>query len=138
MAACPLTIHALLHIAPTIRAMGPVWMYWAFPMECYCSDIACKVRTQWFPYAKINEYVTSHAQLAQITLLYDLHDELQLAPPVSHDKDVKLPLCKSFVIIMNTYFINTVNQIHYTFFPTLQDLWWTVSLFPCGRHSLPP
>ena len=30
---CPLTIHVLLHIAPTIRVMGPVWAYWAFPME---------------------------------------------------------------------------------------------------------
>jgi hypothetical protein len=33
---CPLTVHALLHIAPTIRAMGPVWAYWAFPMEHHC------------------------------------------------------------------------------------------------------
>ena len=24
---CPLTVHALLHIAPTIRTMGPVWAY---------------------------------------------------------------------------------------------------------------
>jgi hypothetical protein len=106
-------------------------------MERYCGDIARKVRSRRFPYANINKYVTSRAQLAQISLLYDLHDELQLAPPTSHDKDVKLLSCKSFVIIMNTYFVNKVKQIHYTFFPILQDL-WIVSLFRCGRHSPPP
>lgn len=33
VSACPLTVHALLHIADSIEAMGPVWCYWAFPME---------------------------------------------------------------------------------------------------------
>ena len=54
---CPLTIHALLHIAPTIRAMGPVWAYWAFPMEQHCSDILHHIQSWQFPYASINKYV---------------------------------------------------------------------------------
>ena len=37
ISACPLTIHALLHTADNIEYCGPVWAYWAFPMERYCS-----------------------------------------------------------------------------------------------------
>jgi len=85
----------LLHIVLTIRAMGPVWAYWAFPMECHCGDILCNIRSQWFPYANINKYVTSCAQLTHITLIYGLHDKLGLLPPVCHDMDVKLPSCLS-------------------------------------------
>ena len=93
---CPLTVHALLHIAPTIRAMGPVWAYWAFSMERYCSDIMRHIRSRRFPYASINKYVTSRAQLTQISLLYNLENDLQLVPRPSHDRDVHLPLCESF------------------------------------------
>ena len=91
---CPLTVHALLHIALTIRAMGPVWAYWAFLMEHHCSEILCNIRSQWFPYASINKYVTCQAQLTHITLLYNLHKKLQLKLPTSHDNDVCLPSCE--------------------------------------------
>ena len=101
VASCPLTIHALLHIAPTIRVMGPVWAYWAFPMECYCGDILHNVKSQQFLYANINKYVTSCTQLTHITLLYDLHKKLCHLPPMSHNLDIKLPICKSLVILMN-------------------------------------
>jgi hypothetical protein len=42
---CPITVHALLHIASSIREMGPVWAYWAFPMERYCGDILPNIRS---------------------------------------------------------------------------------------------
>jgi hypothetical protein len=81
--------------------MGPVWAYWAFPMECHCGNILYNVRSRQFPYASINKYVTSCAQLAHLTLLYGLHEKLSLLPPICHDTDVKLPLYKSLVILMN-------------------------------------
>lgn len=31
LSACPVTVHALLHIADSIEEMGPIWTYWAFP-----------------------------------------------------------------------------------------------------------
>ncbi|KAG8746735.1 hypothetical protein FRC11_012618, partial [Ceratobasidium sp. 423] len=37
--ACTLPLHALLHIADDIENMGPVWAYWAFPMECFCGAL---------------------------------------------------------------------------------------------------
>ena len=103
VACCPLTVHALLHIAPTIRAMGPVWAYWAFLMERHCSDILCNIRSRQFPYASINKYVASHAQLTHITLLYNLHEKLQLKPPTSHDDDVCLPSCEPLHMSMNMH-----------------------------------
>ena len=93
---CPVTIHALLHIAPTIRAMGPVWAYWEFPMERYCSDVLRHIQSRRFPYASINKYITSCTQLNHISLLYNLEKDLQFGPGPSHDRDVHLPLCESF------------------------------------------
>ena len=90
---CPLTVHVLLHITPTIQVMGPVWTYWAYPMERYCSGILHHVQSHWFPYTSINKYVTSHVQLTQISLLYNLDKD---GPRPSHDQDVHLPLCESF------------------------------------------
>ena len=83
--------------------MGPVWAYWAFPMERHCGEILRHIRSRRFPYASINKYITSRAQLTQVTLLYDLHEKLRLQPPVSHDQDIMLPSCKSFIISMNVY-----------------------------------
>jgi len=39
----------------------------------------------------------SQAQLTHITLLYNLHEKLQLKPPTSHDDDVCLPSCEPFI-----------------------------------------
>lgn len=83
----------MLHIAPTIRAMGPVWAYWAFPMERYCGDVVRNIRSRRFPYASINKYVTSRAQLTHISLLYDLDEKLCLQPPASNDRNLILQLC---------------------------------------------
>ena len=81
--------------------MGPVWAFWAFPMERYCGDIGRNIinKSKWFPYATINKYITSKAQLTQVTLLYGLHDQLSLQPPQSHDKDLQLPLCEPILIL---------------------------------------
>jgi hypothetical protein len=77
--------------------MGPVWAYWAFPMERYCGDVLRNIRSRRFPYSSINRYVTSRAQLTHITLLYDLDEKLCLQPPTSHDQNLTLPLCMSSI-----------------------------------------
>ncbi|QRW11694.1 Transposase family Tnp2 protein [Ceratobasidium sp. AG-Ba] len=48
--ACPLTIHALLHMAYYIRRTGPLWASWAFVMERFCQFIllAMKIVTKTF------------------------------------------------------------------------------------------
>ncbi|KAF9256629.1 hypothetical protein L218DRAFT_975347 [Marasmius fiardii PR-910] len=67
VALCPLTIHALLHIAPSIKASGPVWYYWAFPIE-----------RRRFPFAALTRQVLEEARLAQIKVMYDVLAELSL------------------------------------------------------------
>ena len=80
--------------------MGPVWAYWAFPMERYCGNIGRNIKSRRFPYTAINKYITAQAQLTQITLLYGLHNQLSFHPPQSHDKDLQLPLYEPFLILL--------------------------------------
>ncbi|KAF9044101.1 hypothetical protein BJ165DRAFT_1347492 [Panaeolus papilionaceus] len=80
LSCCPLTIHALLHIANGIRACGPVWVYWAYPMERHCNDLLQAIRSRRHPYTSILNFVTATAQLDQIRLMYNAEDELNLDP----------------------------------------------------------
>src|ERR1700678_2029677 len=80
LSTCPLTIHALLHIAWGIRVAGPVWTYWAYPMERHCNTLLQSIKSIRHPYASISSFVTATAQLDQIRLLYDLHETLCLDP----------------------------------------------------------
>jgi len=93
--ACSVMIHALLHIASSIRVARPVWAYWAFLMEHYCEELLLNIKSHHHPYKSLNHYVTTQAHLMQIKLLYNLYDELslQLLPPHCHD--FSLPWCKS-------------------------------------------
>lgn len=75
---CTLPLHALLHIADDIAAMGPVWCYWAFPMERFCGAIARANKSRRYPYSSINRHVLQLSQLSQIKLLYRLTEELDL------------------------------------------------------------
>jgi hypothetical protein len=78
---CPVTIHALLHIADSIEASGPMWAYWAFPMERYCGSLIPAIRSRRFPFPSIDRYVTEVAQLTQIKMYHRLHDALSFRAP---------------------------------------------------------
>ncbi|VDC05579.1 unnamed protein product [Peniophora sp. CBMAI 1063] len=78
VSACPLTVHALLHIADMILIAGPVWVYWAFAMERYCGIIRPAIRSKKHPYASLDRGVLETAQLCQIGLLYNAQESLQV------------------------------------------------------------
>ncbi|KAF9256770.1 hypothetical protein L218DRAFT_1022754 [Marasmius fiardii PR-910] len=78
VALCPLTIHALLHIAPEIKASDPVWCYWAFPMERYCGKLGPTIRSRCFPFAALARQVLEEAQLAQVKVMFGVSKELSL------------------------------------------------------------
>jgi hypothetical protein len=80
LSACPLTVHGLLHIAWGIKVAGPVWTYWAFAMERHCNTLLQSIKSRRHPYASISSFVTATAQLDQIRLSYNLHEELFLGP----------------------------------------------------------
>ncbi|KAJ6479116.1 hypothetical protein C8R45DRAFT_833107 [Mycena sanguinolenta] len=81
LSTCPLTIHALLHIALSIKFCGPVWCYWAFPMERFCGSIQPGIRSRRFPWASMDRYVFELAQLTQIKTVYNIGDALSLRDP---------------------------------------------------------
>ena len=81
LSTCPLTIHALLHIADGIMACGPVWAYWAFPMERYCAQLQRAVfNSRRHPYATLDKYIVENAMLTHLKLRYNISSELSLKP----------------------------------------------------------
>ncbi|KAI0758390.1 hypothetical protein BC629DRAFT_1659586, partial [Irpex lacteus] len=66
LSTCLLTIHALLHVADSIETIGPVWAYWAFPMERYCGRLQRCIKSRRFPFANIDTFVVADARLKQL------------------------------------------------------------------------
>jgi len=93
LSACPLTVYALLHIAWGIRVAGPVWTYWAYPMERHCNTLLLSIKSRCHPYASINSFVTATAQLDQIWLLYDIYEALHLDPNKKEGSKLVHNLC---------------------------------------------
>ncbi|KAJ3525650.1 hypothetical protein NMY22_g10485 [Coprinellus aureogranulatus] len=85
ISACPLTIHALLHIADGIEFMGPVWVYWAFGMERYCGKLARMIKSRRFPFANLDNQVLTQSQLQCIASHHNIHQEIALRPPPESD-----------------------------------------------------
>ncbi|THU79745.1 hypothetical protein K435DRAFT_620801, partial [Dendrothele bispora CBS 962.96] len=66
----------LLHIADSIQVAGPVWSYWAFPMERYCGVLQLAIRSRRFPFAALDRHILEVAQLMQIKIWYGVAKEL--------------------------------------------------------------
>ena len=97
----PVTIHALLHIAGGIEAMGPVWTYWAFPMKCFCGKLLHCIKIHHHPFANIDSYVTAVAQLDQIKNHYNAHKDLALLPPNKESSwEFRIEECNFFLYIL--------------------------------------
>lgn len=72
-------MHALLHIADAIKAMGPVWAAWAFPTERGCGRIQRSVKGKRFLYSSIDKYVLQESQLSLVKLKFPfMKEELAL------------------------------------------------------------
>ncbi|KAG1790483.1 uncharacterized protein HD556DRAFT_1192531, partial [Suillus plorans] len=80
---CPITIHALLHIADSIEETGPVWTSWAFPMERFCGRLQPIIKSKRHPDACIARYIVEEAQLTQAALIYNMAEELSLRKPLN-------------------------------------------------------
>ena len=78
--ACPVTVYSLLHIADGIEACGPVWTYWAFPMERFCGILQPWIKSRRFPFANLDNHVVAMAQILHIKIRYSLHEKLSWKP----------------------------------------------------------
>jgi hypothetical protein len=149
LSSCPLTVHALLHIADSIKAMGPVWAYWAFPMERFCGTLQRAVRSRRFPYASIDRFVTETAQLNQIANVYDITGVLALRSPPSLAAAFSHHQCM-YIFLKNLISNRFFSKIHHVYYflrglkpglqrissrvllPHLQlDLLWTFASSEC-------
>ena len=102
LSACPLTIHALLHIADGILACGPVWVYWAFPMERYCATLQRALgKSRRFPYESLNKFVIEDSWLTHIKIYYNLWDELSTNKPKSSALEFRSSTCLYFSRVIN-------------------------------------
>jgi hypothetical protein len=90
---CGVTTHALLHIADSIKVTGPVWCYWAFPMERYCGVLRRAIRSHRFPYASMARFVCETAQLTQIANVYNMASTLALRAAPSLPGNFTHPQC---------------------------------------------
>ncbi|CAE6541180.1 unnamed protein product [Rhizoctonia solani] len=70
--ACPLTIHALLHLPTYIRQTGPLWASWAFVMERFCGHLLPAVKNRTLPYQHLDNYVQRRAQMQIVSHVYSL------------------------------------------------------------------
>lgn len=97
LSACPVTVHALLHIADGIEASGPVWAYWAFPMERFCGILQPWIKSRRFPFANLDNHVVAMAQISHIKIRYNLHEKLSRKPRnLGQPKGFCAPNCESF------------------------------------------
>ena len=101
LSACPITIHALLHIADSILFLGPVWVYWAFAMERFCGRLQRYVASRLHPYATLDRRVLELAQLHAVTANFSLQRHISKAYQLkqTEEKGFRLPDCKSLVSI---------------------------------------
>jgi hypothetical protein len=58
--------------------MGPVWCYWAFPMERFCGALGRTNLNPHFPFITMDRRVLEAAQVAQIKYMYSLSETLDL------------------------------------------------------------
>ncbi|KAG8703712.1 hypothetical protein FRC09_003998 [Ceratobasidium sp. 395] len=70
--ACPLTIHALLHIPYYIRMTGPQWATWSFIMERFCGHMLPAVKNRYQPYRHLDNYILRCAQMKVVCHTYGL------------------------------------------------------------------
>lgn len=105
LSACPTTIHALLHITESIHFSGPVWCYWAFPMERFCGHISRAIHSKRYPWAEIDNYVKYRAQLQIITLKYELGDQLnfgKIRSSSSSETSLRIEGCTSVLSLFQS------------------------------------
>ena len=100
LSTCLLTIYALLHIADGIKAIGPVWTYWAFPMEQFCGRVQQSIKTRRFPFASIDTLIVADARLKQLGFQWNISQMLSLKPPLNNadrqDYEISIPGCEYY------------------------------------------
>lgn len=81
-----MTVHAWLHLVDYVERSGPLWAYWTWVMERYCSVLSRAITSRKHPYASINRRIMELAALASIRNRYDLQDRLPHYSPMHNPR----------------------------------------------------
>lgn len=100
--ACPLTIHALLHIASDTRHLGPLSHIWEFATERSMGSIARSVKNKKLPFAQLAETVKVREQLKMVMARYRLAKELSISR--TRRDWGKLSSKEQMILEISTYF----------------------------------
>ena len=111
LSVCPLTIHALLHIADGIDAAGPMWCYWPFAMERFCGAVTRGNKNRANPYASLDRRVRDVAQLQMVKVKFGLLETLSLRRPQGEpDEDADtFDGCMCYIVLFVQF---NVTKIH--------------------------
>src|SRR5260370_26322248 len=74
LSTCPLTVHALLHLADDIEKNGPLCMNWSFMMEHWCGQLSPAIKLHVYPYKSLTCQQLSIMQENSILAQYNLFD----------------------------------------------------------------
>src|SRR5258708_1242566 len=71
---CPVTLHALLHLANDIKKNGPSCYNWVFVMECWCGQLLPAIKLHVYPYKSLTCQQLAIMQENLILVQYNIFD----------------------------------------------------------------
>ncbi|KAF8692451.1 Transposase family tnp2, partial [Rhizoctonia solani] len=72
LSTCPLTIHAILHVAFYLCQTGPLWASWAFVMDRFCGHLLPAVKNCLQPYKNLDNYMLCCTQMRMVSIIHKL------------------------------------------------------------------
>lgn len=78
ISACPLTAHAMIHLASDTRHAGPLSRIWEYVTERFMGRIARSVTSRQYPFSQLAETIKRTEQIKVVALRYGLEDQLKL------------------------------------------------------------
>jgi hypothetical protein len=95
--ACPVTVHALLHVADCIEWLGPTWAYWMFATERFCSEIPRVAKNRRLPFEAISKHLENSAYLSSTLIRFEIDITKPKKPGQTIGDDNHCKLSLSFV-----------------------------------------
>ncbi|KIM34175.1 hypothetical protein M408DRAFT_59842 [Serendipita vermifera MAFF 305830] len=76
ISACPLNVHAMIHIANDTRHAGPLSRIWEYVTERFMGQISRSIKSRRYPFAQLSENVKKREQMKLVIAKYGLENEL--------------------------------------------------------------
>ncbi|KAG2340055.1 hypothetical protein BDR05DRAFT_856809, partial [Suillus weaverae] len=89
LAVCTLPIHGCLHVAKDLHMCGPAWVHWTFYIKRYCLHLQTCLHSRWHPWSGLSRVVLYTAYLSQLSVKFDLQDELKDLTPQRGEQELE-------------------------------------------------